>query len=96
LHWLANTIATGAALVALDPHFDPFQAPFNPVVSVADAFGRVFVSWSDTFYMAAKSWRAGTMLALAHIFSPLMSYLTIFGAAKLSSVTNSRQRIFFY
>jgi glycerol uptake facilitator-like aquaporin len=44
---LANTIATGAALVALILAFGPISgAHFNPVVSVADAMERG-LTWSD-------------------------------------------------
>jgi glycerol uptake facilitator-like aquaporin len=37
---LANTIATGAVLVALIAAFDGISAHFNPVVTMMDAFER--------------------------------------------------------
>src|ERR1700758_4785311 len=44
---LANTVATGAALVALILAFAPISgAHFNPVVSLADALERG-LTWSD-------------------------------------------------
>jgi len=52
---LANTIATGAALVALIFTFRPISgAHLNPVVSVAEAFSGG-IRWSDAwFYMVAQ------------------------------------------
>jgi glycerol uptake facilitator-like aquaporin len=52
---LANTIATGAALVALILTFGPISgAHFNPVVSISDALERG-LPWSDAFaYLLAQ------------------------------------------
>jgi glycerol uptake facilitator-like aquaporin len=52
---LANTIATGAALVALILAFGPISgAHLNPVVSIADALERG-LTWSDAFlYIVAQ------------------------------------------
>src|ERR1700678_254725 len=52
---LANTIATGAALVALILAFGPISgAHFNPAVSLADAFERG-ISWPHAApYVAAQ------------------------------------------
>jgi glycerol uptake facilitator-like aquaporin len=52
---LANTLATGAALVALILTFGPISgAHFNPAVSLADAF-QGGLSWSDAaFYVGAQ------------------------------------------
>jgi glycerol uptake facilitator-like aquaporin len=73
---LANTIATGAALVALILTFGPISgAHFNPVVSVADALERG-LSWPDTFiYVLAQivGGVAGTMLAHVMFSLPLVS-----------------------
>lgn len=73
---LANTIATGAALVALILTFGSISgAHFNPVVSVADAL-EVGLSWADTFtYVLAQilGGIAGTMLAHVMFSLPLMS-----------------------
>jgi len=52
---LANSLATGAALVALILTFSPFSgAHFNPAVSVASAF-QGQLRWNDApFYMVAQ------------------------------------------
>lgn len=64
---LANTIATGAGLVALVSTFGPISgAHFNPVVTVADAWegGR---PWSDVpMYVAAQLVGALVGVAVAH------------------------------
>lgn len=73
---LANTLATGAALVALILTFGPVSgAHFNPVVSIADALERG-LSWSDAFlYAVAQCWGGimGTILANAMFALPLVS-----------------------
>ena len=73
---LANTIATGAALVALILTFGPISgAHFNPVVSVADALERG-LSWSDAIaYIVAQFFGgiAGTLLAHVMFSLPLVS-----------------------
>ena len=73
---LANTIATGAALVALILTFGSISgAHFNPVVSVADAL-EGGLSWPDTFtYVLAQilGGIAGAMLAHVMFSLPLMS-----------------------
>jgi len=73
---LANTIATGAALIALILTFGPISgAHFNPIVSVADTM-EGGLSWSDTFiYMLAQivGGVAGTVLAHVMFSLPLVS-----------------------
>lgn len=73
---LANTIATGAALVALILTFGPISgAHFNPVVSVADAL-EGGLSWSETLaYSLAQilGGAGGTMLAHVMFSLPLVS-----------------------
>lgn len=73
---LANTLATGAALVTLILTFGPVSgAHFNPVVSVADALERG-LSWSEAFaYILAQllGGVAGTILAHAMFSLPFVS-----------------------
>ena len=73
---LANTIATGAALVALILTFGPISgAHFNPVVSVADAL-EGGLSWSETLpYVLAQilGGIGGTILAHTMFSLPLVS-----------------------
>jgi glycerol uptake facilitator-like aquaporin len=63
---LANTVATGAALVALILTFGPISgAHFNPAVTLADAIERG-LSWSEApFYIVAQcaGGIAGTIIA---------------------------------
>jgi glycerol uptake facilitator-like aquaporin len=73
---LANTMATGAALIALILTFGPISgAHFNPVVSVADAL-EGGLSWSETLpYIVAQilGGLAGTLLAHSMFSLPLVS-----------------------
>jgi glycerol uptake facilitator-like aquaporin len=73
---LANTIATGAALVALILTFGPISgAHFNPVVSLADAI-EGGLRWSETApYILAQTIGGvgGTILAHAMFALPLVS-----------------------
>jgi len=73
---LANTIATGAALVALILAFGPISgAHFNPVVSLADALEHG-LSWAEAgAYVIAQvtGGTAGTLLAHAMFGLPLIS-----------------------
>jgi glycerol uptake facilitator-like aquaporin len=73
---LANTIATGAALVALILTFGPISgAHLNPVVSLADAMVSRLV-WSETLpYMAAQIFGGvcGTIAAHAMFGLPMIS-----------------------
>ena len=73
---LANTIATGAALVALILTFGPISgAHFNPVVSLADAM-EGGLRWSETVpYIVAQiiGGISGTLLAHAMFALPLVS-----------------------
>lgn len=73
---LANTIATGAALVALILTFGPISgAHLNPVVSVADAV-EGGIPWSETLpYIFAQliGGLGGTILAHAMFGLPLIS-----------------------
>jgi glycerol uptake facilitator-like aquaporin len=73
---LANTIATGAALVALILAFGPISgAHLNPVVSLADAM-EGGLAWSETLpYMAAQilGGVSGTVAAHGMFGLPLVS-----------------------
>jgi glycerol uptake facilitator-like aquaporin len=73
---LANTIATGAALVALILAFGPISgAHLNPVVSLADAM-EGGLAWSETLpYIAAQIFGGvcGTIAAHAMFGLPLVS-----------------------
>jgi len=73
---LANTIATGAALVALILTFGPISgAHFNPVVSLADAM-EGGLAWAETLpYIAAQilGGVCGTIAAHAMFKLPLVS-----------------------
>lgn len=65
---LANTIATGAALVALILTFGPISgAHFNPAVTLADA-SQGGLAWRDVpFYIAAQVIGAVAGVASAHL-----------------------------
>jgi glycerol uptake facilitator-like aquaporin len=65
---LANSIATGAALMALILAFGPISgAHFNPVVTLADAWQGDTV-WRDVpFYIAAQIGGAFAGVAVAHL-----------------------------
>jgi glycerol uptake facilitator-like aquaporin len=65
---LANTIATGAALVALILTFGPISgAHFNPAVTVADAW-QGGLSWRHVpVYLAAQILGAFSGVAIAHL-----------------------------
>jgi glycerol uptake facilitator-like aquaporin len=65
---LANTIATGAALVALILTFGPISGGhFNPAVTLADASQRG-IAWQDVpFYITAQLVGAFVGVAMAHI-----------------------------
>jgi glycerol uptake facilitator-like aquaporin len=73
---LANTIATGATLVALILTFGPISgAHFNPVVSVADAL-EGGLPWPETFaYVLAQviGGIGGTILAHVMFSAPVVS-----------------------
>jgi glycerol uptake facilitator-like aquaporin len=70
---LANTIATGAVLVALIVAFGGISAHFNPVVSVMDAFERG-LSWRDVPYYVVSQVLGGILGA---VVAHLMFGLTI-------------------
>ena len=76
---LANTIATGAALVALILTFGPISgAHFNPAVTLADAWQRG-LAWSDVpVYILAQVGGAFAGVAVAH----LMFGLPLFFASR--------------
>lgn len=76
---LANTIATGAALVALILTFGPISgAHFNPAVTLADA-SQGGVRWRDVpFYITAQVLGALSGTAVAH----LMFGLPLFFASR--------------
>lgn len=76
---LANTLATGAALVALILAFGPISgAHFNPAVTLADA-SQHGLSWRDVpFYIGAQITGAFSGVAIAH----LMFGLPVFFASK--------------
>ena len=65
---LANTVATGAALVALILTFGPISgAHFNPAVTLADAT-QGGLAWSEVpFYLAAQIAGAFAGVAAAHV-----------------------------
>jgi len=65
---LANTVATGAALVALIVPFGPISgAPFNPAVTVADA-SQGGLAWSAVpIYVVAQVVGAFAGVAIAHV-----------------------------
>jgi glycerol uptake facilitator-like aquaporin len=73
---LANTIATGAVLVALILAFGSISgAHFNPVVSLADAMERG-LAWREVpIYIAAQLMGGVTGTAIAHLMfgQPLLS-----------------------
>src|SRR5207302_10139638 len=73
---LANTIATGAALVALILTFGPISgAHFNPAVSLSDAIERG-LTWAEALaYMAAQiiGGISGTVVAHGMFHLPLFS-----------------------
>lgn len=69
---LANTLATGAALVALILTFGPISgAHFNPAVTLAAAYERV-ISWSDVpGYLASQMTGAIVGVAIADLMFEL-------------------------
>jgi glycerol uptake facilitator-like aquaporin len=74
---LANTIATGAGLVALILAFGPISgAHFNPCVSVAEAVNRR-ISWRDALvYCFAQVAAAVIGVVVAHLmFEEALFYL---------------------
>jgi glycerol uptake facilitator-like aquaporin len=87
---LANTIATGAALVALILTFHPVSgAHFNPVVTVADAMERG-VTWREAaFYIPAQCFGGMGGAVIAHAMFGLQlistSHHTRNGPAQLFS-----------
>src|SRR6186997_1079816 len=76
---LANTVATGAGLVALILTFGPVSgAHFNPAVSIADA-SQGGLSWADAgAYIVAQLLGAFLSVGLAHVMfgAPLYSWST--------------------
>jgi len=80
---LANTLATGAALIVLILALGPISgAHFNPVVTVAAAFERQ-VAWRDVpVYLAAQF--AGAVLGVA-------AANTMFGEAVFSASRHARE-----
>src|ERR1043165_2026773 len=76
---LANTLATGAALVALILTFGPVSgAHFNPAVTLADAWQRG-IAWREVLsYVLAQSGGAFLGVAAAH----LMFGLPLFFASR--------------
>jgi len=79
---LENTIATGAALVALIVTFGPISgAHFNPVVTLMDGFERGLL-WRETpFYMVGQTLGGITGAITAHL---------MFGLAPVSFSTHAR------
>jgi glycerol uptake facilitator-like aquaporin len=79
---LANSIATGAALIALILAFGPISsAHMNPLVTLAAAFERG-IAWRDTpFYLAAQFAGAFTGVAAANL---------MFSLAPFAASTNAR------
>lgn len=79
---LANTIATGAGLVALIIAFGPISgAHFNPVVTLADAWQRG-LAWSDVpAYVTSQFSGAAAGVVLAH---------TMFDLSPITTSTHAR------
>src|SRR5258708_8086708 len=79
---LANTLATGAALIAIILAFGPISgAHLNPVVTLADAL-MGGIAWREApAYIAAQVMGAFSGVAVAH---------TMFGLAVLSISTHAR------
>src|SRR5499426_853149 len=73
---LANTIATGAALVALILTFGPISgAHFNPAVTLADA-SQGGLSWNEVpFYLVAQLAGAFVGVAVAHLMFEMPMFL---------------------
>jgi glycerol uptake facilitator-like aquaporin len=87
---LANTMATGGALVALLLAFGPISgAHFNPAVTLCMVAGRTQSPWSATGYIAAQitGGIAGAILANAMFELPLVTWSATAraGAAQLLS-----------
>jgi glycerol uptake facilitator-like aquaporin len=81
---LANTIATGASLVALISTFESTSAQFNPAVTVAAA-SQGDVRWRDVpVYVVAQILGAFAGVAVAHV---------MFGEATFSVSTHARSGI---
>ncbi len=81
---LANTIATGAGLVAFILAFESISAHFNPVVTVAAA-AQGDLRWRDVpVYVSAQTLGAFTGVAIAHV---------MFGVATFSVSTHERSGI---
>lgn len=65
---LANTIATGAALVALILTFGPVSgAHFNPAVTIADALAGSLLWWQCLAYIVAQSLGALAGAVISHM-----------------------------
>jgi len=96
---LANTIATGAALVALILTFGFISgAHFNPVVSVADAM-EGGLSWSEALpYIMAQIFGGigGTILAHMMFALPVVSLSRHIRSGSAQFVANSRRRLVSY
>jgi glycerol uptake facilitator-like aquaporin len=87
---LANSLATGAALVALLLTFGPISgAHFNPVVTLADASGGTLAWREASGYVAAQVGGAAAGVWLAHVmFSEPIFMLSVrarSGAAQMVS-----------
>ena len=75
---LANSIATGGALVALIIAFGPISAHFNPALTITDALGRG-ISWREVpAYLLVQVAGAFAGVAIAH----LMFGLPLFVASR--------------
>src|SRR5678815_277286 len=73
---LANTLATGAALVTLILTFGPISgAHFNPAVTVADAWRKGLAWWQVPRYILAQILGAFAGVASAHLMfgEPVLS-----------------------
>src|ERR1043166_7806932 len=87
---LANTLATGAALVALILTFGPISgAHFNPVVTLADA-SQGGIAWSEVpLYITAQVAGAFAGVAAAHVMFELPLFFSSqharFGPAQMFS-----------
>ena len=96
---LANTIATGAALVALILAFGPISgAHFNPAVTLADAIEGGLPWREGSQYVAVQilGGLAGTLAAHLMFGFRSFRFRTTFAAAAPSSSANSWPRLACY
>ena len=88
---LANTVATGAGLVALILTFGPVSgAHFNPAVTLADA-AMGGLAWRDVLpYIAAQVLGAFAGVATAHVM-----FSEVIAIAEITPIVKTRIRVVF-